>query len=166
MRGLTVRQPHGTAIVRDVFAKDVENRTQNIAGAYRGPLVIHAGLWQPPGRRGTRTIFGGIGEVERDLSGLLLRSDRLAWPYRLPLGAVIGVVDLVDVHHADWCWDADRWDATRESHWCTPWAQDEHWHLVLANARPLARPIPYRGRLGLWIVPAELERAIREQVAA
>lgn len=162
-RGLTVQQPYGTAIVRDVFAKDVENRTRNIAGAYRGPVAIHAGLALPRGRRGTRTSFPGIGEVEKDLSGLLLRSARLAWPYRLPLGAIIGVVDLIDVHWPGMTtWFSDG--RVEMDCGCSPWAMPLHHHLVLANPRPLARPIPWRGALGLWTVPAELEARIREQV--
>lgn len=42
MRILTVRQPWAWAIVHG--GKDVENRTRNIAGAYRGPVAIHAGM--------------------------------------------------------------------------------------------------------------------------
>ena len=159
----------GTAIVRDAFAKDVENRTRNIVGAYRGPVAIHAGLGLPRGRRGTRTTFLDIGEVERDLSGLLLRSERLAWPYRLPLGAVIGVAELVDVHFArsgDYEDPCGGYDDIWGECFCSPWAEDLAWHLVLRDPQTLARPIPWRGQLGLWTVPADLEAAIREQVAA
>ena len=42
MKAITVRQPWAWAILHG--GKDVENRTRNIAGSYRGPLVIHAGL--------------------------------------------------------------------------------------------------------------------------
>lgn len=50
MRALTVQQPWAWAIVYG--GKDVENRTRNIAGAYRGPLAIHAGLrWSDRGAR-------------------------------------------------------------------------------------------------------------------
>lgn len=155
MRVLTVRQPHATAIIR--LGKSPENRTRNIAGDYRGPVAIHAGLHEP-GRRGQRTMFDNDLEVERDLSGLLLRSPRLAWPYRLPLGVIIGVVDLVDVHHADDCGDGD-W------HFCTPWSMADHHHLVLANPRPLPRPIPAKGRLGLWCPDDTLAEQIRDQLA-
>ena len=42
MKAITVRQPWAWAIMHD--GKDVENRSRNIAGTYRGPVVIHAGL--------------------------------------------------------------------------------------------------------------------------
>lgn len=154
MRVLTVRQPHATAIVR--MGKDVENRSRNIAGDYRGPVAIHAGLHEH-GRRGQRTTFDNELEVERDISGLLLRSPRLAWPYRLPLGAIIGVVDLVDVHDCLDCLDY-------RGPFCSPWAMDNLHHLVLANPRPLARPIPAKGRLGLWRPDPDLLAQIQNQI--
>jgi hypothetical protein len=154
MRVLTVRQPWATAIIR--MGKDVENRTRNIAGDYRGALAIHAGLHEP-GRLGQRTMFGDDLEVERDRSGLLLRSPRLGWPYRLPLGVIIGVVDLVHVHHADECWDMSGVQ-------CTPWAMPDHHHLVLANPVVLTRPIPAGGRLGLWKSSPELTLEIAKRM--
>jgi hypothetical protein len=45
---------------------------------------------------------------------------------------------------------------------CSPWAQSDAWHLVLANPRSLARPIPCRGRLGLWTPPADVLEQLRE----
>jgi len=161
MRVLTVRQPWATAIVR--MGKDVENRTRSL-GPYRGPVAIHAAVHEP-GRRGQRTLFGDDLEVERDRSGLLLRSPRLAWPYRLPLGVVIGIVDLVDVHVCDsfGCPGLST-SLTESASLCSPWAMRDHHHLVLANPRPLARPVPAIGRLGLWRPDDALEAAIREQV--
>lgn len=150
MRALTVRQPWATAIVR--MGKDVENRSRNIAGSYRGPVAIHAGS-AATGRRGSRTTFEGVGEVERDASGLLLRSKEIAWPYRLPVGLIIGVVDLVDAH------PADGHCSTRAQN--PDWPTDPMWHLVLANPRALSSPIPYAGRLGLWTLPDDVEEQIR-----
>lgn len=40
MKAITVRQPWALHIMQS--GKDVENRTRNIAGSYRGPIVIHA----------------------------------------------------------------------------------------------------------------------------
>ncbi len=39
---------------------------------------------------------------------------------------------------------------------CSTWALPDHQHLSLANPRPFPKPIPYRGRLGLWEFPDEL----------
>lgn len=169
MRGLTVRQPWATAIVR--MGKDVENRSRNIAGGYRGPVAIHAGL-APTGRRGSTVRFDSVGEVERDAGGMLLRSPRLGWPYRLPVGLIIGVVDLVGVHASKRsrtvahegkpvCFD----DETPIGRLCSEWALPDLHHLTLANPRVLSRPIPYVGRLGLWTVSDDVERQIKEQLS-
>ena len=137
MKALTVQQPWAWAIVHG--GKDVENRTQ--AWSYRGPLAIHAG---------TRLSERGCNLIPDLLDGT--RPELLAEyaETELVYGAIIGVVDLVDVHVEDLC--------------CDPWA--EHGprvaHLVLEDPRPLARPIPCRGRLGLWIPPAEVLDELRE----
>jgi hypothetical protein len=41
VKALTVQQPWAWAIVHG--GKDVENRSRNLAGSYRGPVAIHAG---------------------------------------------------------------------------------------------------------------------------
>ena len=42
MRVLTVRQPWAWAILN--AGKNIENRSRNIVGSYRGPVAIHAGM--------------------------------------------------------------------------------------------------------------------------
>lgn len=91
---------------------------------------------------------------------------------------IIGVVDLVDVHTAEPEIETDSGSGLWAAACCeSPWAEqsyDEHGgrtrrdvvHLVLENPRPLAEPIPAKGRLGLWTPDAELLERIREQVPA
>jgi hypothetical protein len=154
IRALTARQPWAWAIIHG--GKDVENRTRNIAGSYRGPVAIHAGL--------------AFADIAVNPTG--------SWRYdpsNLTRGAIIGVVDLIDVHHASDCWERDfgrlaqLYDEDRLAfaaypdngaggligrvRHCSPWAQGDTHHLVLAAPRPLPEPIPYRGRLGLWTLP-------------
>jgi hypothetical protein len=143
MRALTVRQPYAWAIVHG--QKDVENRSRSL-GPYRGPVAIHAAL-KP--------------DMEAYGDPLILDAWRRtgAW---MPTpgcetGVVIGVVNLIAVHR---CWTA----LDGEPH-CSPWAVRGRFHLHMANPRPLAEPIPWWGRLGLWTVPDDLEAAIREQGA-
>lgn len=168
MRAITVRQPHAWAIIHG--GKDVENRSRNIAGSYRGPVAIHAGVHQ----------------FERDnmSSRALKAAHGSEIPSALMFGAIIGVVDLVDVHNANECFERDMrrlvalygQDLTAyyahpdngaggligRVRYCSPWAQhDERYHLVLRNPRPLAVPIPAKGRLGLWT----LTDALAEQVS-
>jgi ASCH domain len=119
VRCLSVRQPWAWAIIR--AGKDTENRTW--ATKYRGPLLIHAGL-------------------RMDDDDCLALSDRIgetALPEEVPLGGIVGVVDLVD------CVQNSR----------SRWAVIGLWHWVLANPKPL----PFRalrGRLGLWEVSYRL----------
>lgn len=166
MRGLTVRQPWGTAIAR--MGKDVENRTRPL-GPYRGPVAIHAGV-HLPGRLHERTVFEPAGEVERDRSGLLLRSPSLAWPYRLPLGVFLAVVDLTGVHPDQegggyGCWRGyEAADGTTQEEMCSLWAQRGHWHHELSNVRVLERPIPAKGALGLFKLDQNTIAAIRDQI--
>ena len=152
MRALTVRQPWAAAIIH--WGKTVENRTRNLAGSYRGPVAIHAGLTPDTAAQGSWPL------------GALIPME--AWRVR---GAFVGVVDLVDVHQGPNT-EGEPWRAVRSCFQpgkpygaCSRWAQSDAWHLTLANPRPLATPIPARGRLGLWTpepdVVEQLEEAIR-----
>lgn len=146
MRVLTVRQPWAWAIIHG--GKTVENRSRNIAGFYRGPVAIHAGLARPEqhnmASRAHRAAHGG------------------ETPTELVFGAIVGVVDLTDVHHATACPGGVE-DGEWMPPFCTPWAMVDGWHLVLANPRPLAKPIPAKGRLGLWRPDDQLRTAILDQ---
>lgn len=142
MRVLTVRQPWAWAIIHG--GKDVENRSRNIAGEYRGPVAIHAGLVaDSPADPAWLTAPLPDGPMDR--------ADRLG-----ARGCILGVVDLVDVH----CRTKDL----RLRRECSPWADrdPEMWHLKLANPRPLADPIPFRGGLGLRRLPDNIEQQIVE----
>ena len=140
MRVITVRQPWAWAIVHG--GKDVENRTRNIAGSYRGPVAIHAG-----------EAFAMEGfkdptyQAARNAAGPVVRQ------VGLNHFAIIGVVDLVDVHHDQDCW-LKPWKHEVESR-CSDWAQHDHHHIVFGNPRPID-PIPTKGNLGLWRPDAEL----------
>lgn len=145
MKAITVRQPWAWAIMHG--GKDVENRTRNIAGSYRGPLVIHAGLAEfekhNMASRALRKAHGG--EV----------------PTVLDFGAALGVVDLIDTHAAPCCPGrmivVVRYTrAWNDPETCSPWAEPNSHHLTLANPRPFPEPIPYKGALGLWNFPDEL----------
>lgn len=146
MRVLTVRDPWAWAIIRG--GKAVENRTRNIAGDYRGPVAIHVS--KSPACRIGESVTGADVTFTRDISGYLARSDRFAWPYRLPWwdGHVIGVVDLWAVHR-----DTGGGCCTRDG---APWGERDVWHLCLTDPRPLTEPIPATGRLGLWRPDADL----------
>lgn len=173
MRILTVRQPWAWAIIHG--GKDVENRSRNIAGNYRGPIAIHAGMaidaeaaydlslvsaWREAFMPTTYDRRGiGWGEIPD------LRAPEWDDPDigHLALGHIIGVVDLVGAHE-----DGGPGPYDRHDYLCceSPWAESGEWHLELTNPRPLLTPIPHKGALGLRTLDAELEARIWEQVGA
>ena len=124
MKAITIRQPWAWAVVH--AGKDIENRTWS--PSHRGELAIHAAA-----RMHTHTSLPeGVRSPDTDA---------------LTLGAVIGVVDLVDVVEQS----RSRW-------FIGPLG------LVLAKPRPLERPVPCRGALNLWNLPDDVEREVRAQL--
>ncbi|RIJ76655.1 ASCH domain-containing protein [Nakamurella silvestris] len=145
MRALTVRQPWATLLVAGI--KRMETRSWDTK--FRGTLAIHAGLAMPC-RIGQTIELGGI-TVERDRSGLLLRGHG-GWPYRLPVGAIVGTVDLFQTRSTS---SGEHGPDDRER------ALGDHgpgrWAWSTSSARNFgSRAISCPGRLGLWIPPADV----------
>lgn len=151
MRILTVRQPWAWAIIHG--GKDVENRSRNIAGGYRGPVAIHAALREDTSAR----QHPEIQRLARDV--WWTTPDDLLTGRRDQYGRIIGVVDLVDVHRA-----ADHELQDYDPTCGSPWAESDGYHLVLANPRPLLEPIPYRGAPGLPELDDATIQRVLEQV--
>jgi hypothetical protein len=150
MRAITVRQPWAWAIVHG--GKNVENRTRNIAGSYRGPVAIHAGV--------------GPFEQHNQASEALKVAHGSETPSQVVFGAVIGVVDLVDVHraHPDSGTRCGGLDDMYTWQFCSSWGMAGHFHLVLENPRPLRVPVRARGQLGLWRPDEAVRSAITYQL--
>jgi hypothetical protein len=127
IKALTICQPYAELILRG--DKRVENRTWPTK--YRGPLLIHAG-------KGTSWLGAG---------------DRLRYP-GMSFGAIVGVARLTD------CILMERVSTGRLPDYLR-WMSG-HLHCsgpfcwVLQDVRRLPRPIPWRGRQGLFEVPAEV----------
>lgn len=163
MRVLTVRHPWAWSIIHG--GKDVENRTRNIAGSYRGPVAIHS----------SATRFDLLSQMDPHRPGVreaLRAIEAAGWP-DLDFGAIIGVVDLVDVHHAAECVyvgpaveDFDGTFVSQEVTHCSPWAEGYNvYHLALANPRPLRAPVPFRGALGLRRLDVDVTAAVLGAIA-
>ncbi len=133
---LSVRQPWADAILSG--GKDVENRPRR--SHHRGPLLIHSS----DGMTGTESANFIRFLDERGLGD--------GWQQPNPYvrrGLILGTVDMVDcVEESD-----------------SPWFMGKFGY-VLANPRPFASPIAAKGALGFWRVPAELEAAVRQAMAA
>lgn len=148
VRAITVHAPWSRCIAStDPAAKRIENRG---AGTdHRGMLLIH---------EGQKVDVAAYADPR--VVGLL---DPNPDAYTMPgAGAVIAVANLVDAH------------GRALTGCCRPWGENWHhgprsnrWavHLVLADVRPLARPVPCRGALGLWTPPADVIAAVNAQLA-
>lgn len=121
---LSVRQPWAWAIIH--AGKNIENRSwrqPNPGLRFRGPVCIHAST--------------GLGRDEFDdaiesIEFATTEVTQLPQARELVRGAIIGVVDVVDIVRKS----SSPW-------WCGPVG------LVLANARPV-EPIPCKGQLGFF----------------
>lgn len=106
---------------------------------YRGPLAVHAGKRQPRVQQ-----YGTL------LYELCCREFGHQWMDRLPLGAVLGVVELIDCRSTKVCRPLDH-----EDYVCGNWDPGRYaWQR--GGYRLLPAPIPYRGRQGLFEVPDDI----------
>lgn len=137
IKALTVQQPYAHYIIHgDKFGdrKDVENRTWSTK--HRGPLLIHAGVGQDHIRRGN-----------------------IAVSVRLDFGAIIGIVEVTECFGLVNYLDAPPAQVTLDRRWV-----EGPWCWCLAKPRPLAVPVPCRGKFGLWTPDAETMRVVTEQL--
>jgi hypothetical protein len=125
MKAISVRQPWAWAIIH--AGKDIENRTWKNKHCH-GTVAVHAS----GGRDDLDDLPDGVGRPRNE---------------ELVQGAIIGVVDIVDV--------------VEDS--------DSEWFggplgFVLKNPRPLNQPIPCKGKLFLWEVPPEIVKEMERQL--
>jgi hypothetical protein len=140
-RALSIKQPWLHAILH---GKDVENRSWPAPEWVIGQTIaLHASKgfdWDaefPPGRK---TLW--------------------CPPEDLPLGAVVALAVITGCHLSpDFLGTCG---ATRPQ--CSPWAVADAHHWLLADVRPLPEPVPCKGALGLWRLPEDVEKAVREQL--
>ena len=142
MRALSVQQPWAWAIAAG--KKPIENRTWPTT--YRGLLAIHASK---------KLDDGALLDRCSPLARAVAWHTRLWTPPEYALGAVIAVAEMTGCH-----------DGAMEQGGCSEWASRWQWHWCLTGARCLAEPVPCRGALGLWRLPEDVEKAIREQLKA
>ena len=133
MRALSIRQPYAWAIL--ARQKDVENRTQNVVGAHRGRVLIHAGLRLADAEGNDEVVQLSTVPVP------VLGAPRAG--VAAQLGGIVGAVDIVGVHPAYTCGTT-----------CSMWAHGTGVHIRLENPVVLPRMIPCPGRLGLF-TPAD-----------
>jgi hypothetical protein len=156
---LFVRQPWATAIVHS--AKWCENRSRR--SSYVGELWIHASRWDD------------ADPADPDLPGPEPESEVEAverYGYPTPTGALVGRATMLG------CWPAEQIELARagrvpddprlmealrvlaaEPKNFFGWESvSGPWCYLLADRRPLAKPVPMKGKLGLWTAEVELQR--------
>lgn len=161
MKIITVRQPWAAAIA--LGAKRWETRSWPTK--YRGPLAIHAG-------ENLEAIKGGMPELWRAVLaplGEALRWERGGALPELAVGAVVCVVEVTDCVRVE---DVPDLDARREvlvggrpieyqqrdlGSFLPGW-----WAWRLERAKRLSAAVRVLGRQGLWTLPAEAQRAVRQ----
>ncbi len=131
MKAISLRQPWASLVVQGKKTLELRNWTVG----YRGPLAIHAS--QTVNEAACRAL--GI------------------HPGQVTAGAVIGVVELVDIKPLD---DASFHRRTgehlAEGFFSPPVGDSKLYGWELREARELPRPAPFHGRMGLFTVPDEL----------
>jgi activating signal cointegrator 1 len=117
--------------------------TRSWRRSYIGPLLVHAGR-----RRDTR-----VANAVRDFAPILEKHD-IHGIDDLDFGALIGRVDLIGC-----CQMSKMQDPCERERKVGFWHPDRFAWERAANPHRFARPIPYRGWLGLFDVPEEVRRS-------
>lgn len=158
LRALTIRQPYGFAVAEGF--KPIENRTRRTH--YRGPILIHTSK--------VPEQHVSIVQYSRDAAA---RLDQLGgrgnfWdalmtiPSRLfknhPTLALRGIVATARITGCHRVGDGCGPD-------CAVWGQPDTWHWEITDAKPLDTAIGVNGALGLWTPPADVQQAVRDQLA-
>lgn len=144
-KALSIQQPWAWAIV--VLGKSVENRGAGFTGRHFGEVFIHASK-EPREIEDLRDIVSKqelMSAYEAQKSG------------EMSLGAIVGVARIYAYKSSrdarlDLPAAADRWI---EGPLC----------LCLDDVRKLSQPVPCKGALGFWNVPADVEAEVRRQLA-
>ncbi len=132
MKCLTVLQPHATLLMIG-GVKPYETRSWNTN--WRGPIAIHAG-------KGVSDTL--LARIEPYKSALAATGRTL--PEHLPLGCVLGIVEIIDCIPAEYAHSKVFGDFTPGR-----WA----WRVSVLEV--FRHPIPYKGALGLWEWPFQTQ---------
>ena len=141
MKAISLWQPWASAI--PLGHKSVE--TRHWSTKHRGELAIHAA------KRFAREERE-FAQVERALGRM---------PARLPLGAIVAVVDLIEIRTTDELL-AEGIDPIEKLYGNYG---PGRYGWVLGNVRPLSEPVGCMGRQGFWTLSDEVAEAVRANIA-
>ena len=144
MKAITIWQPWATLVITG--AKSFETRSW--APQHRGPLVIHAG------KKWTAALKD-LCFTEPFCNALSIAAALTKWTEtgpELPLGALLGVVEVVECHPTD----KVRGFTMKFGELAFGDFTDGRFAWELVVCKRFAKPIPYRGHQGMWDVSDEL----------
>jgi len=147
MKTITIKQPYASLICEGI--KDIENRTWPTK--FRGRVLIHASIKNllKKIKYGETIQFLSKEQVNSIMNS---RKETEIFGYHLPVGAIIGSVEIVDCvinHQSIWAEKSEGVIAGntfyhKESDKCI-------WNWVLANPVLFAKPITnIKGKLSFW----------------
>lgn len=143
MKALTLIQPWAWAVCH--AGKRVENRT-----------------WRPPPSvLGQRIAIHAGKKYDADDAEWIAEEHGIEVPQTVPLGAIVAMARVLRAFEAG----PDGPPITERARDPRGWAFGP-WCWVLADVVVLPQPVPCRGAQGLWDVPADVERAIEQQMKA
>ena len=148
MKALTIAQPWATLVA--IGEKTVETRSWKTS--YRGEIAIHAGKGlRPSGGQAGLTLLCNTRPFQRTLykEGFVTHNhcDFDAEPTaKMEFGAIIGVAELYDIVPA-----GEMAQYLSEMELASGHYSPGRFAWLLRNARQI-KPVPVKGRLGLWEV--------------
>lgn len=152
MKALSVRQPWAWLIAHGY--KPIENRRNWLMSSFRGELAIHASQSVSRAEHEDCVDFliscGLPGEVP---------------PYQhYPLGSIVCVVNVADCIAARQVGESYADTLQRCPAHAQPWWDQDQSGLLLDSVRRLKTAVRCKGMLGIWRVPSDVERQVREQL--
>ena len=135
MKAISIQQPWAYCITHGT--KRVENRTW--FGRHRGALLIHAGK---------KFQTGMEYDIHIDSPGMDVYAMQQA-----ERGAIVGVCRMVECVRPINNDFGDQGVAPDQIIWSDPW----QYKFVLTDVRVLCIPVPYKGALGFFEVPDDIE---------
>lgn len=150
-KGLTVKHPHVDLLaIGSVYGKQYETRSKPTK--YRGPVVIHAGK--------ARDVWNTYGDpkTEQDERWSIAVSNAFAlsgFRGEFIFGAIIAYADIVGCYPVE-----DIKNLSDRERLFGDWTAGRYaWEI--AHVR-MVHPLPYKGQLGLWNIPHNVVRSLKE----
>ena len=160
MRALTLTQPWAGLVASGI--KLVENRPRPIAprDLFGKRFAIHAS------RQIDESVYARIGRTAPDLPWTSGGEPAPWWRFSRITSAVIAVATLVGFEAPR---TPDFTSARNMEHAVFIEGDQRRWFFgpigyVLRDVQPLAMPVPCKGALGFWTLPAEVEREVTAQL--